>query len=90
MAKLSKNKITQLSSLTQKKCRLKIYNDYTNFAKKDEKVIPKATMFKLMSHLTSSNKGILPAIDYINERLVNDPCEILQEVLDFSIFTTKI
>ena len=62
---------------------------YTNFAKEDEKVIPRATVFKLMSHLTSSNKGILTAFDYITERFVNEPCEMLQEVIDFSICTTK-
>ena len=46
-------------------------------------------MFKLMNHLTSNDEGILTAIDYVTAVLVNEPCEMLQDVIDRSICATK-
>ena len=88
LVKLSKTEIIQLPSLTRKKTRLEIFNDFANFYN-DENVISRATMFKLMNHLTSNDEGILTAIDYVTAMLINEPCEMLQEVIDWSICATK-
>lgn len=89
LMKLSKNEIVQLPGLTRKKSRLEIYNDYTKYVNNDEKMMPRATMFKLMNHLTNSDEGILTAINYVTAMLVNKPREMLQEVIDHSICSTK-
>ena len=68
--KLSKSEIIQLPSLTRKKTRLEIYNDYAKLYN-DDNIISRATIFKLMNHLTSNDEGILTAIDYVTAMLVN-------------------
>ena len=83
--KLSKTEIIQSPSLTHKKTRLEIYNDYANFYN-DDNVILRATMFKLMNHLTSDDEGILTATNYVTAMLINEPCEMFQEVIDWSIW----
>ena len=46
MIKLSKTEIIEISSLTRKRQRIKIYNRYRVLLQDDEKVISRATMYK--------------------------------------------
>ena len=80
--KLSKTEIVELSSLTRKKTQFEIYKDYTKVIANDEKMVSRTTMFKLMNHLTSNGEDILTAINYISAIFVNEPCEMLQDVID--------
>ena len=82
LVKLSKSEIVELPSLTRKKTQFEIHKDYTNFVGNKEKLVSRATMFKLMNYLTSTNEAILTVFNYVTVILVNESCEIFQEVID--------
>ena len=87
--KLTKTDIIQLPSLTRKKTRLQMYQDYISFVGDDSKLVSRATMYKLMNYLISNDEAILSAIDYVTAILVNEPCEMLQDVIERTICSTK-
>ncbi len=89
MAKLSKSEIIEFPSLTRKRNRIEICNGYRQQVQNEEKDLSRATMYKLMNHLTNNDEAILTAIDYITAILVNEPCEMLQDVIDRCVCTTK-
>ena len=87
--KLSKYEIIELPSLTRKRSMHDIFKAYMGTIKDNEKSICRASMFKLMGYLTNHDEAVLIAIDYVSAILINEPCELLQYIIDKVICPSK-
>ena len=87
--KLSKYEIIELPSLTRKRSMHDIFKAYMGTMKENEKSLSRASMFNLMGHLTNQDEAVLTAIDYVTAVLINEPCELLQDIIDKVICTSK-
>ena len=87
--KLSKYEIIELPSLTRKRSMHDIFKAYMGTIKDNEKSICRASMFKLMGYLTNHDEAVLIAIDYVSAILINELCELLQDIIDKVICPSK-
>ena len=47
------------------------------------------TMYEILRHITSTDEVTLTAIDYVTSLLVNEPCEVLQSIIDKCLHPSK-
>jgi len=89
--KLSKYEIIELPSLTRKRSMHDIFKAYIESMNENEneKSLSRASMFKLISHLTNHDEAVLTAIDYVTAVLINEPCELLQDIIEKAICPSK-
>ena len=87
--KLSKYEIIELPSLTRKRSMHDIFKAYIESMNETEKSISRASMFKIMGHLTNHDEAVLTAIDYVTAVLINEPCELLQDIIEKVICPSK-
>ena len=67
--------------IERKKIRKQLWDEYTLYTKEDDQRIKKSTFYEIAKRVTSSDKAILKAIDYVSTILVNEPIEVLQDIL---------
>ena len=56
---------------------------------KNQPHLGRKTMFEILRHITSTDEVILTAIDYVTSLLVNEPCEVLQSMIDKCLHPSK-
>ena len=71
-----------VSKLTRKSSIKDMYLRYKDVVVNDTELIRSATFYKICNVLTSSDQAMLNSIDYVTCMLVNESCEILQDMID--------
>ena len=66
-----------------RKCTIRdMYSRYKDLIHNETEGIKSATFYKICNVLTSSDQAMLNSIDYVTCMLVNESCEILQDIID--------
>ena len=71
-----------MPKLTRKSSIKNIYCRYKDVVANDNESIRSASFYKTCNILTSSDQAMLNSIDYVTSMLVNESCEILQDIID--------
>ena len=74
-----------LPKLTQKTNIKDMYIQYKDMISTNVETIKSATCYKTCNVLTSSDQAMVNSIDYVICMLVNESCEILQDVIEKAI-----
>ena len=74
-----------LPKLTRKTSIKDMYIRYKDMVSSDVESIKSATFYKICNVLTSSDQAMLNSIDYVTCMLVNESCEILQDIIEKAI-----
>ena len=80
--KLSRNEVLTLPRLQRKNTRIKIYEDYKEFTMNDTSYISRETFYRIINNITACEQVSLNAIDYVTSTLVNETCEVLQDIVE--------
>ena len=80
--RLSCNEILTLPRLQRKNSRIKIFEDYKDFTMNNEYCISRETFYRIINKITAYEQVALSAIDYATSTLVNETCEVLQDIVD--------
>ena len=56
---------------------------------KNQQHLGRKTMYEILRHITSTDEVILTAIDYVTALLVNEPCEVLQSIINKCLHPSK-
>ena len=80
--RLSSEESITLPRLQRKNTRIKIYEDYKEATMNDEYSICRQTFYRIINNITGYEQVSLNAIDYVTSTLVNETCEVLQDIVD--------
>ena len=80
--RLSCDEILTLPRLLRKNTRIKIYEDYKEFTMNDQCSISRETFYRIINNITAYEQVALSAIDYVTSTLINETCEVLQDIVD--------
>ena len=73
--------VSNFPSCARKKLPKQMYVDYVQ-AKKEEKLISCSRFYDFVNLLTVDNERVVRAVDYVQGMLLNDPCTLLQRIID--------
>lgn len=65
-----------------KKAKYKHLRKTKQYKKCASKIVDQALFYKIVSEITSYDPKILKAVDYVSCRLVSEPCEMLQSIVE--------
>ena len=74
-------RVDNFPSCARKKLPKQMYIDYVQ-AKKREKLVSCSRFYDLVNLLTVDNERVVRAVDYVQGILLNDPCTLLQRIID--------
>ena len=92
MFHLSKNEYVTLPRLCRKRSHLDLWNEYTSICNLDEnctQMIGKRSFYYIVNDLTTSNKVIINAVDYVQALLVAEPIEVMQDIVESMVHISK-
>lgn len=87
--KLTADEIIVLPKLQRKNQRIKIFEDYKEITSNtDQFSICRQTFYNIINNITSYEQVSLSAIDYVTSTLVNETCEVLNNIVEKVISPT--
>ena len=80
---LSTEEIHTLPKITRKKDRVMLWNEYQQSClETNAKCVSRSTFLKILNTITHQDEVTLRAIDYVSVLLVNEPIEVLQDIVN--------
>ena len=87
--KLSRDEIIVLPKLQRKNQRIKIYEDYKVMSSSfNQYSICRQTFYQIINKITAYEQVSLSAIDYVTASLVNETCEVLDNIVEKVVIPT--
>ena len=87
--KLSRDEIIVLPKLQRKNQRIKLYKDYKEMSSSsDQYSICRQTFYQIINRITAYEQVSLSAIDYVTVSLVNETCEVLNNIVEKVVVPT--
>lgn len=69
----------------RKQNRVTILKSYLNATKDDSDKLSGPVMFRILNQITTSDDVVISALDYVTALLVNDTCELLQNMVNLCV-----
>ena len=85
---LGDNETISFPNIMRAQTRTIIIDSYLRHTK-NQPHLGRKTMYEILRHITSTDEVILTAIDYVTSLLVNEPCEVLQSIINKCLHPSK-
>ena len=85
---LGNNETITFPNIMRAQARTIIIDSYLHHTR-NKPNLGRKTMYEILRHITSTDEVTLTAIDYVTSLLVNEPCEVLQSIIDRCLHPSK-